>query len=61
MNIIVRIRSSKDIADAIDDAKREIINIYRTHGKKLTDLDISRWLHDGIPKIRCSFEEYVER
>ena len=61
MNIIVQIRSSKDIADAIDDAKREIINIYRTHGKKLTDLDISLWLDDGIPKIRCSFEEYVER
>ena len=60
MVIITNIRSSKDIADAIDDAKREIINLFRTH-KRLTDLDVSLYLADGTPKIRCSFEEYVER
>ena len=60
MEIIQQIRSSKDIADAIDDAKREIINLFRTH-KRLTDLDVSLYLEDGTPKIRCSFEEYVER
>ena len=54
------VHCSKDIAEVIDSAKREIIDLYRHH-RFLTSIDVSVFMNvNGIPTIKVEYKGFMD-
>ena len=54
------VNCSKDIAEVIDSAKREIIDLYRHH-RFLTSIDVSVFMNvNGLPTIKVEYKGFMD-